>query len=52
VDNGLNVLRAGSSRHPHVLLKGAGLDLSTPLPHEVPVRSLIAEMDEMEKLPG
>lgn len=52
VETYLNVLRAGGSRHPHALLKDAGLDLSTPRPYEALVRRLNAVMDEMEKLLG
>jgi oligoendopeptidase F len=48
----LKVLSAGGSIPPHELLKGAGLDLTTPAPYQVLIQRMEAVLDEVEKLIG
>ena len=50
VDNYKNLLRAGGSDYPYVLLKNAGVDLATPGPYRAVVAKMNAIMDEMERL--
>ncbi len=50
VDNFKNLLRAGGSDYPHVLLERAGVDLTTPGPYRAAVATMNAIMDEMEIL--
>lgn len=49
-ENYLNVLRAGGSRYPYDLLKGAGLDMAGAAPYQALLKRMNAIMDEMEKL--
>ena len=46
----LDVLRAGGSVPPHELLLKAGLDMTSPAPHQRLVRAMETMMDEMESL--
>ncbi len=46
----LAMLEAGGSRHPIELLKGAGVDMTTPAPFAAAMREMNDIMDEMEKL--
>jgi oligoendopeptidase F len=50
VDNYKNLLRAGGSDYPYVLLKNAGVDMATPGPYRAVVAKMNAIMDEMERL--
>jgi oligoendopeptidase F len=50
VENYKNLLRAGGSDYPYVLLRDAGVDLATPAPYQAVVRRMNAIMDEMETL--
>jgi oligoendopeptidase F len=50
VDNFKNLLRAGGSDYPYVLLKNAGVDMATPGPYRAAVAKMNAMMDEMERL--
>ena len=51
VDNYKNLLRAGGSDYPYVLLKNAGVDMATPEPYRAAVATMNAIMDEMEAAP-
>lgn len=46
----LNMLSSGSSKYPIDLLKGAGVDMTTPAPFQAAMREMNSTMDEMEKL--
>jgi oligoendopeptidase F len=50
VENYKNLLRAGGSNYPYLLLAEAGIDLAKPEPYESIVRKMNATMDEMERL--
>jgi oligoendopeptidase F len=50
VENYKNLLKAGGSNYPYVLLAEAGVDLAKPEPYEAIVRKMNAIMDEMERL--
>jgi oligoendopeptidase F len=50
VENYKNLLRAGGSDYPYVLLKNAGVDMATPGPYRAAVTKMNAIMDEMERL--
>ncbi|HSD69159.1 MAG TPA: oligoendopeptidase F [Woeseiaceae bacterium] len=50
VENYKNLLRAGGSDYPYVLLKNAGVDMATPGPYRAAVVKMNAIMDEMERL--
>jgi len=50
VENYKNLLRAGGSDYPYVLLKNAGVDMATPEPYRAAVAKMNAIMDEMERL--
>ena len=50
VDNYKDLLRAGGSDYPYVLLKNAGVDMKTPEPYRAAVAKMNAIMDEMEAL--
>jgi oligoendopeptidase F len=50
VDNYKNLLRAGGSDYPYVLLKNAGVDMAPPGPYRAVVAKMNAIMDEMERL--
>jgi oligoendopeptidase F len=46
----LAMLRAGGSRYPIDLLKGAGVDMTTSAPFDAAMAEMNAIMDEMEKI--
>ena len=46
----LNMLRAGGSRYPIDLLKGAGVDMTTSAPFDAAMAEMNGIMDEMEKI--
>ena len=50
VDNYKNLLRAGGSNYPYLLLVEAGVDLAKPEPYQAMIRKMEATMDEMERL--
>ncbi|WP_428240093.1 oligoendopeptidase F [Gynuella sp.] len=50
VENYKNLLRAGGSDYPYVLLKNAGVDLATPEPFKAIIKRMNLIMDEMEAL--
>jgi oligoendopeptidase F len=50
VDNYKNLLRAGGSNYPYLLLAEAGVDLAKPEPYRAIVAKMNAVMDEMERL--
>jgi len=50
VENYKNLLRAGGSDFPYILLKNAGVDLATPEPYRAAVATMNQIMDEMEAL--
>jgi oligoendopeptidase F len=50
VENYKNLLRAGGSDYPYILLTRAGVDLATPEPYRAAVSKMNAIMDEMEAL--
>ena len=50
VENYKNLLRAGGSNYPYLLLVEAGVDLAKPGPYEAIVAKMNAIMDEMERL--
>ena len=50
VENYKNLLRAGGSNYPYLLLREAGVDLATPEPYQAIVAKMNAVMDEMERL--
>ncbi len=50
VENYKNLLRAGGSDYPYVLLKNAGVDMATPGPYRAAVTKMNAIMDEMQRL--
>lgn len=52
VERYLAFLKGGSSAYPLDLLRGAGVDLSTPEPVQKALESFSATLDEMEKLLG
>ena len=52
VENYKNLLRAGGSDYPYVLLTNAGVDLATPEPYRAVVRKMNGIMDEMEAILG
>lgn len=49
-DRYLNFLTRGGSDYPIELLKGAGVDMSTPEPVKAVVRQFVETLDEMERL--
>jgi oligoendopeptidase F len=46
----LNMLASGSSKYPIDLLKGAGVDMTTPAPFTAAMAEMNRVMDQMEKL--
>jgi len=46
----LAMLSSGSSRYPIDLLKGAGVDMTTPAPFQAAIKEMNAVMDQMDKL--
>ena len=50
VENYKNLLRAGGSNYPYLLLADAGVDMAKPDPYEAIVAKMNAIMDEMERL--
>lgn len=46
----LNMLASGSSKYPIDLLKGAGVDMTTPAPFNAAMKEMNSVMDEIEKL--
>jgi oligoendopeptidase F len=50
VETYLNVLRAGGSRHPYELVRGAGVDLASPEPYQATARRMERIMDQMEAI--
>jgi oligoendopeptidase F len=50
VENYKNLLRAGGSNYPYLLLADAGVDLAKPEPYQAMVAKMNAIMDEMESL--
>jgi oligoendopeptidase F len=50
VENYKNLLRAGGSDYPYVLLSNAGVDLAQPGPYRAVVAKMNAIMDEMERI--
>jgi oligoendopeptidase F len=50
VENYKNLLRAGGSNYPYLLLVEAGVDMAKPEPYEAIVAKMNAIMDEMEAL--
>jgi oligoendopeptidase F len=50
VENYKNLLRAGGSNYPYLLLADAGVDLAKPEPYQAIVAKMNAIMDEMETL--
>ena len=50
VENYKDLLRAGGSDYPYLLLVEAGVDLATPEPYQAIVKKMNAVMDEMERL--
>jgi len=50
VENYKDLLRAGGSNYPYLLLADAGVDLAKPEPYEAIVAKMNAIMDEMEAL--
>jgi oligoendopeptidase F len=45
-----NLLKAGGSNYPYLLLVEAGVDLAKPDPYRAMVAKMNAIMDEMERL--
>lgn len=50
VDRYLDLLRAGGSDDPYVLLKKAGVDMATPAPYDALARRMDGIMDEIEAI--
>lgn len=50
VENYKNLLKAGGSNYPYLLLADAGVDLAKPEPYQAIVAKMNAIMDEMEAL--
>jgi oligoendopeptidase F len=50
VENYKDLLRAGGSDYPYVLLSNAGVDLTKPGPYRAVVAKMNAIMDEMEAI--
>jgi oligoendopeptidase F len=50
VENYKNLLKAGGSNYPYLLLADAGVDLAKPEPYEAIVAKMNAIMNEMEAL--
>lgn len=50
VENYKNLLRAGGSDYPYVLLTNAGVDMAKPEPYRAVVAKMNAIMDEMERI--
>ncbi len=50
VENYKNLLRAGGSDYPYVLLTNAGVDMATPGPYRAVAAKMNAIMDEMEEI--
>jgi len=50
VENYKNLLKAGGSNYPYLLLVEAGVDLAKPGPYQAVVAKMNAIMDEMERL--
>jgi oligoendopeptidase F len=50
VENYKNLLRAGGSNYPYLLLAEAGVDMAKPDPYRAVVAKMNAIMDEMERL--
>lgn len=50
VENYKNLLKAGGSDYPYLLLVDAGVDLAKPEPYEAIVKKMNAIMDQMEAL--
>ncbi|OYT90217.1 MAG: oligoendopeptidase F [Burkholderiales bacterium PBB3] len=47
-DRYLDILRAGGSRYPYELVKGAGVDLASPAPYKAIVARMNGIMDQIE----
>ncbi len=50
VENYKNLLKAGGSNYPYLLLVEAGVDLAKPEPYQAIIAKMNAIMDEMERL--
>ena len=50
VENYKNLLRAGGSNYPYLLLREAGVDMATPEPYQAIGAKMNEVMDEMERL--
>ncbi len=50
VENYKNLLKAGGSNYPYLLLVEAGVDLAKPGPYQAVIAKMNAIMDEMERL--
>lgn len=50
VDTYLDLLKAGGSDHPYVLVKKAGVDLATPAPYRALVARMNGIMDQIEAI--
>jgi oligoendopeptidase F len=50
LDRYLNLLRAGGSNDPYLLVKAAGVDMATPAPYQALVARMNRIMDEIEAL--
>jgi len=50
VENYKNLLKAGGSDYPYVLLSNAGVDMATPEPYRAAAAKMDAIMDEMEEI--
>jgi oligoendopeptidase F len=48
----LKMLSSGSSAYPIALLKGAGVDMTTPVPFRIAMKDMNDTMDRMEQLLG
>ncbi len=46
----LNILRAGGSEYPYLLVKAAGVDLATPAPYQAVFARMNRIMDEIEQI--
>jgi oligoendopeptidase F len=49
-DRYLDILRAGGSRYPYVLVKSAGVDLASPAPYQAIVARMNSIMDQIEAI--
>ncbi|MGB2451224.1 MAG: oligoendopeptidase F, partial [Porticoccaceae bacterium] len=46
----INLLKAGGSDYPYLLMKNAGIDMATPAPYRALVARMNSIMDEMEAI--